>query len=215
MKNSRIIIVEDELAVRQGLTDWLSQEHEVSGFESAEAFLDALNDFEFEDGLPTCILLDFQMPGMTGVELQSNLKMMNVQCPIIFMSGNAQQSDVIDAWRGGAIDFLLKPFTGAQVDQLLEKLFAKAEQIASVQESVVQEKSLIQIPISQREAEVLALLGKGHRQAEVSEMLGITLRTVKMHRASLKNKLGFNTIVELTRYYDEHMPSIQFIAKGN
>lgn len=215
MKNSRVIIVEDELAVRQGLTDWLSQEHEVSGFESAEAFLDAINDFEFEDGLPTCILLDFQMPGMTGVELQANLTMMNVQCPIIFMSGNAQQSDVIDAWHGGAIDFLLKPFTGAQVDQLLDKLFTKAEQIAAAQSPITTEKSRIEIPISQREAEVLALLGKGHRQSEVSETLGITLRTVKMHRASLKNKLGLNTIVELTRYYDEHRPSIQYIAEGH
>ena len=71
------------------------------------------------------------------------------------------------------------------------------------------------IPISQREAEVLILLGQGHRQNEVSEKLGITLRTVKMHRASLKNKLNLNTLVELTRYCDEHLPSIDRIAKGN
>lgn len=215
MKNSRVIIVEDEVSVRQGLSDWLSQDHEVCPFESAEDFLESYNNFDFEDGLPTCILLDFQMPGMTGVELQENLKLMNMQYPIIFMSGNAQKSDVIDAWRGGAIDFILKPFTGAKVAEVLENLFQKAASIAASQPAVLQEKTLIQIPISRREAEVLLLLGHGHRQNEVAERLGITLRTVKMHRSSLKNKLDLNTLVELTRYCDEHSPSIKNITDGN
>ena len=127
------------------------------------------------------------------------------------MSGNAQQSDVIDAWRGGAIDFILKPFSGPQLDKILERLFAKAKVLSATMPLVAPEKGLIEIPISQREAEVLLLLGKGHRQNEVAELLGITLRTVKMHRASLKNKLNLNTLVELTRYCDEHMPSIQHI----
>ena len=78
MKNSLVIIVEDDAALRQGLTDWLSHDHEVSSFESAEDFLAALNDFEFEYGIPTCMLLDFQMPGMTGVALQSELKLLNL-----------------------------------------------------------------------------------------------------------------------------------------
>ena len=212
MKPSRVIIVEDEMAVRQGLNDWLSAEYAVSGFESAEAFLDAINSFEFEDGVPTCILLDFQMPGMNGVELQSNLQLMNIECPIIFMSGNAQQADIIDAWRGGAIDFLLKPFTGAQVSDALSTLFKKAEKIRSEKPEIEVSQTLIDIPISQREAEVLLLLGKGHRQGEVADMLNITLRTVKMHRASLKTKLNLNTLVELTRFCDEHHKSIEKIA---
>ena len=86
MSKARIIIVEDELSVREGLSNWLSEEYDVSGFDSAEAFLNAINDFEFEDDLPTCLLLDFQMPGMNGVELQANLKLMNIQCPIIFIN---------------------------------------------------------------------------------------------------------------------------------
>ncbi len=212
MKHSRVIIVEDEAAVRQGLNDWLSKEYAVSSFESAEAFLDAINTFEFEDGVPTCILLDFQMPGMNGVELQSNLQLMNIECPIIFMSGNAQQADIIDAWRGGATDFLLKPFTGAQVSDALSALFEKAEKIRSEKPKIEVAQTLIDIPISQREAEVLLLLGKGHRQGEAADMLNITLRTVKMHRASLKTKLNLNTLVELTRFCDEHYKSIEKIA---
>lgn len=214
MKSSRVIIVEDDTALREGLADWLIQEHEVSGYESAEAFLEAINDFEFEDSIPTCILLDFQMPGMTGIELQSNLKLMNIACPIIFMSGNAQQADIVDAWRGGAIDFLLKPFSGTQVSETLEALFKKAETLKLNIPAPAVESALIDLPITQREAEVFLLLGKGHRQIEVAEILSITLRTVKMHRANLKNKLALNTLIELTRYYDEHKASIEKVARS-
>lgn len=213
MNKSRVIIVEDDIALKQSLIDWLSSDYEVSNFESAELFLNALNDFEFEDGIPTCILLDFQMSGMTGVELQSTLKLMNIDYPIIFMSGNAQQADIVDAWRGGAIDFLLKPFSGAQVSHALTAIFNKSTKI-KLDKPQQDTGAAVDIPISQREAQVLLLLGTGHRQVEVAKRLDITLRTVKMHRANLKNKLGLNTLFELTRYCDQYAPSIEKIAKS-
>jgi len=214
MKNSLVIIVEDDAALRQGLTDWLSHDHEVASFVSAEDFLAALNDFEFEDGIPTCMLLDFQMPGMTGVALQSELKLLNLECPIIFMSGNAQQADIIEAWRGGAIDFLLKPFSGSDVSNVLNALFIKAAQLKleATEEPVT--NLPMDISMTHREAEVLLLLGKGHRQGEAAKMLNITLRTVKMHRANLKDKLGLNTLFELTRFCDAHQSAIEKIAKS-
>lgn len=215
MKNTRVLIVEDDASLRQSLTDWLSQDYEIHGYESAETFLEDVDDFEFEDGMPTCILLDFQMPGMNGVELQNTLKLMNVECPIIFMSGNALQSDIIDAWHGGAIDFLLKPFTGTQISEALKKIFAKQNQAKPSKASAINEKELIDIAISPREAEVLLMLGQGHRQTEVAQLLGISLRTIKMHRASLKNKLNLNTLVDLTRYCDQHTLSIQKIIDTN
>jgi FixJ family two-component response regulator len=213
MNKSRVIIVEDDIALKQSLTDWLSSEYDVSNFESAELFLNALNDFEFEDGIPTCILLDFQMSGMTGVELQSTLKLMNNDYPIIFMSGNTQQADIVDAWRGGAIDFLLKPFSGNQVSHALTAVFDESTKIKLDKPRQTPE-ALIDIPISQREAEVLLLLGTGNRQVEVARQLNITLRTVKMHRANLKNKLGLNTLFDLTRYCDQHIASIKKLAKS-
>jgi FixJ family two-component response regulator len=214
MKNSQVIIVEDDAALRQSLTEWLSQDHEVSSFASAEDFLAALNDFEFENGIPTCMLLDFQMPGMTGVALQSELKLQSIDCPIIFMSGNAQHSDIVDAWRGGAVDFLLKPFSGSEVSHALSALFSKSALLKS-EAQVVQAITIdIEIPITHREAQVLLLLGQGHRQGDVAKMLNITLRTIKMHRGNLKNKLGLNTLFELTRYCDAHRSSIEKIAKA-
>lgn len=215
MIKNRVIIVDDDPDVRDGLEVWLNQDYQVENFDSAESFLNAMNDFDFEDGIPTCILLDFQMPGMNGVELQQNLKQVNVEFPIIFMSGNAQQSDVIDAWHEGANDFILKPFTPGKISDSLEKLFSTVrplhENVASLKHDQIQ----IDLPITQREAQVLLLLGKGHGQQEVADILGLSLRTVKMYRTFLKNKLNLHTLMELGRYYDKYQTSIEKIAASN
>lgn len=212
MKNHRVIIVDDDIDIRDGLHSWLSQDYLVEAFDSSESFLNAINDFQFEDGLSTCILLDFQMPGMNGVELQQTLKQINVEFPIIFMSGNANQSDVIDAWHEGAVDFILKPFAPGKISASLEKLFATAQQIQANTKASERDQNQLSPPITQREAQVLLLLGKGHEQQDVAEILGLSLRTVKMYRAFLKNKLNLHTLMELGRYYDKHQLSIKKIA---
>ncbi len=215
MRSARIIVVDDAIDIREGMQDLLSDDYEVQTFDSAEAFLEALNDFEFEDGKPTCVLLDFQMEGMNGVELQRNLKLMNVEFPIVFMSGNALQADIVDAWRGGANDFLLKPFTAVEISDTLTKLFSQAEQ--SKKNSRVSDgetPALVDLPITKREAQVLLLLGQGKQQTEVAETLGISLRTIKTYRTFLKNKLNLNTLMELARYYDKYRISIEKIAQG-
>lgn len=213
MNESKVIVVDDEAIVRAGLENWLSRDYQVVCFDGASAFLDAFNEFEFEDGIPTCILLDFQMPGLNGVELQQALKAMNAEFPIIFMSGNAQQSDIIDAWRGGAVDFILKPFTPAQISEAIETQFKRGQQ-QRPNRLISDNKPSIQIPITKREAEVLLLLGNGSKQTEVATILGISVRTVKMYRTFLKNKLDLNTLAELVRFCSEHEESIKKIAKN-
>ena len=213
MRNSKVIIVDDEPIVRAGLENWLSRDYIVTSFDSAKSFLDAFNEFEFEDGMPTCVLLDFQMPEMNGLELQTIHKQMNAEFPIIFMSGNAQQADIIDAWHGGAVDFILKPFTTLQITDALEHQFSKLHSVnSSTPELSI--NSNIHIPITKREAEVLLLLGEGRLQVEVAKILGLSVRTVKMYRTFLKDKLGLNTLAELGRYYHEYKPSIEKVAKG-
>lgn len=214
MKNSRVIIIEDDVALRKSLSEWLANEYLVTEFESAEAFLEKLEQFDSASSLPACMLLDFQMTGMTGVQLQSKLMKMNIVIPIIFMSGNAQQADIIDAWHGGAVDFLLKPFTGSKVSETLRGMFDKLMTVKRTLLAADVVGCVVDLPITQREAEVLILLGKGHRQHEIAKMLNITLRTVKWHRAGIKNKLKLNTLVELTRYCDQHMLSIQKVARN-
>lgn len=212
MKNYRVIIVDDDFDLRDSLREWLSNEYIIQCFESAETFLQAIQDFEFEDGIPSCILLDYQMTGMSGIELQSALKEINFEFPIVFMSGNAQQSTIIEAWRGGAIDFVLKPFTAHQISDSLKKLFTQLEKLKTKSSSL--DSVSVDIPITPREAEVLLLLSQGHQQAEVAQLLGLSLRTIKMYRTFLKNKLNLNTLMELARFCDLHKESIKKIAES-
>lgn len=213
MKSQKIIIVDDEPIILNGLRELLTDDFEIVTFQSAEEFLSAFSSFEFEDGKPTCILLDFQMPGMNGVELQVCLKQINVEFPIIFMSGNAQQKDIISAWHQGARDFILKPFTPKEITDAIKNLF-NSIQFLNIVQLPRQAQEKIYIPITKREAEVLLLLGDGIQQYEIAEMLGISLRTVKMYRSNLKEKLCLNTLMELGRYCDQHKTLITKIA-GN
>lgn len=211
MKNARVIIVEDEQEVREGLQAWLSEDYLTQSFESAELFLEGINDFEFEDGVPTCMVLDFEMPGMNGVELQSTLKQINIEFPIIFMSGNAKQADIINAWHGGAVDFILKPFNTQKISDCLLKVFATEEQTKHSKKTNHAD-SFLNLTITQREAQVLLLLGKDYQQSDVANMLGLSLRTVKMYRTFLKNKLHLNTLMELARFCDKYHRYIKEIA---
>lgn len=205
-------MVEDDIALRLSLVDWLSKDYLVSSFDTSELFLKAIKDFQFDDEIPTILLLDFQMPGMNGVELQAQLRKMNLEYPILFMSGNAQQVDIIDAWHGGAVDFLLKPFAAQRLSEIIAVLFRNLNVIKPKFIPAGAIEVLDTMPISQREAEVLLLLGMGHRQHEIAIMLNVTLRTVKWHRASIKNKLGLNTLVEIARYCDQHHLLIKKVA---
>lgn len=209
----KVIIVDDEPIILAGLENWLNRDYKTLSYGCAETFLEAFNQFDFEDGLPTCILLDFQMPGLNGIELQTNLKTMNAEFPIIFMSGNANQTDIINAWRGGAVDFILKPFTPTQVTEALEKQFDVIKQ-KNIYQPKLASKLLINIPITKREAEVLLLLGNGHQQIEVARALDISIRTVKMYRSNLKEKLGLDTLADLAKYCNQYELSIEAIAKN-
>lgn len=213
MKKFRVIVVDDQKEIREGLKTWLSYDYEVVCFESAESVMEALNKYAFEDGIATCILLDLQMPNISGTELQRKLKLANVHYPIIFISGNANQADIIEAWNGGAVAFILKPFSASQISQSLKNLF---DSISEEELQIIGHPKSNQddpaIPLTPREAQVLLLLGKGHQQLEVAKILGISVSTVKMYRTFIKNKIYLNTQTELVRFFDKHADSIGSIA---
>jgi FixJ family two-component response regulator len=208
MKPNKVIIVDDEPIIRDSLSSWLSAEYEVQSYENGTDFLHALQSSDFNDGTSTCLLLDFQMPVINGVEVQDELRAINCEIPIIFISGNALQQDVIDAWKGGAVDFILKPFTATQISDALQKIFQS--QHSSPMEEV---RQLAKLPITQREAQVLYLLGQGHQQNEITQILGLSLRTIKMYRTFLKNKLNLNNLIEVSKFFEANKQAIADLAK--
>ncbi len=207
MKPNKVIIVDDEPIIRDSLSSWLSAEYEVQSYENGSDFLQALQSSDFEDGTPTCLLLDFQMPVINGVEVQNELRAISCEIPIIFISGNALQQDVIDAWKGGAVDFILKPFTAQQISEALQKLFQ------SNHHSSETDNRQTELPITQREAQILYLLGQGHQQNDIAQILGLSLRTIKMYRTFLKNKLNLNNLVEVSKFYEANKQAIADLAK--
>lgn len=194
----KIAIIDDDVDVRDGLFEWLSSDYQVECFVSAEEFLKSSPETRDYN----CLLLDLRMPGLSGAELQRELVDRNFSAPIIFMSGNAHQSDVISAWRSGAFDFILKPFSPNDMSEALKKVFSAVELKGINQKP-------ISLPITRREAQVLLLLGKGLQQQEIADELNLTLRTVKMYRAFLKNKLNLNTLVDIGKFCDRYRDIIE------
>ncbi len=212
MNNRKVHIIDDELVIRESISAWLSKKYQVSCYASAGEYLNALKKYNSEDQASTCILLDFQMPGMNGVELQNTLKLLKFNYAVIFMSGNAHQSDVIDAWHGGAIDFLLKPFGPTQINAALEKHFSRMAECILFSPNKDDSQTEINIPITKREAQVLLLIGGNCSQLQTAKTLGISVNTVKMYRSFLKDKLDLNTLADVIRYCDKYKKSIEKIA---
>ena len=213
MKPQKVIIIDDETIIRESLSDWFSPDYETSSFDSGETFLNAYNNNNLDDGRPTCVLLDFQLSGMNGVELLNALSAINKSFAIIFMSGNAQQVDIINAWHGGAVDFILKPFRADQISDVLAIQFERLKKIKNNIKPLNKSEADAVIPITKREAQVLLLLSKGHTQNEVAKNLCISLRTVKMYRTFIKNKLRLETLAEIVHFCDLHSEAISHIAK--
>jgi len=203
MIRKKIYIIDDDRDMREGLEAYLSATFDVRCFESGKHFLQTMKDI----AKPDCILLDLRMPDCDGFALQSALNKAGYLAPVVFMSGDADKADVISAWREGAVDFVLKPFSAAEIKSCIDKLL----QQQSPPRKTHGEEALTKtpLPITRREAEVLLLIGQGLRQHEVAEKLNISLRSVKMYRGFLKDKLNLNSVVEIARFYDQHKQAVE------
>ena len=166
---------------------------EVRTWESAEAFL-------AEDDLtrPGCLVLDIRMSGMSGLELQRLLEMRRSTLRIIFLSAHGDIGTAVHAMRHGALDFLEKP---VEPEVLLEKV---RKAVDDSMNDFAHEREIHQIEarllsLTGREREVLDLAIEGLQNKEIAEKLGISVTTVKTHRANVFAKLGVKTAVDMTK----------------
>jgi two-component system response regulator DctR len=185
-------IVDDEAVVRDALT-WLATSRAIAAraYESGAQFLQQIGDF---DAAGDCVLLDVRMPDMNGVAVFDQLLTRGLaqRMPVIFLTGHGDVPMAVDTLKRGAFDFFEKPFNDNQLMDRVQEALAnsrRASDTAAVHARLA--------TLSTREREVLDLILAGKMNKVVADQLGISMRTVEVHRAHIFDKMQVKTAVEL------------------
>jgi two-component system response regulator FixJ len=192
--NERVVyVVDDDAAVRRSLERLLdSAEYKAISYETPAAFL------QDAPKLPHgCILLDVHMPGMDGLEVQSRLRELGVPLPVIVMTGQGDVQTAVRAMRAGAVDFIEKPFDDEVFLTAIESALANNGTVDRSREAA--EAAQRVAALSRREREVLDALMAGRSNKVIAFDLGISVRTVEVHRARMMERLGANQLAEAIR----------------
>jgi two-component system response regulator FixJ len=189
-----VFVVDDDDAVRSSLRLLLkSAGLPAVGYASAREFLDA-----WQPEQAGCLILDVRMPGMSGLELQGELNQRGAIIPVIFISGHGDIPMAVEAIQHGAFDFLPKPFGDQDLlDRVQRALAADADNRKLLtQRELLRERFDTLTP---REREVLGLVTQGKANKVMAGDLGVSQRTVEIHRARVMEKMGANSLAQLVR----------------
>lgn len=186
-------IVDDDPAVRDSLRELVeSAGYRADLYASAEEFLERIPQG------PGCLLLDIRMPGMSGLELQDRLLIRGVTLPVLVVTGHGDVPTAVKALKLGAFDFVQKPFSDEHLLHLIHSAVETDRALRRRRASAddVQERLASLTP---REREVLNLVVSGHPNKQIAFQLGITQRTVEIHRAHVMEKMQADSLAELVR----------------
>jgi two-component system response regulator FixJ len=187
-------VVDDDPSVRRSVSFMLKTTgHVVETYESGDALLKAVG--HLNDG---CILLDIRMPGMDGLEVQDMLRKRGVSLPIVIMTGHGDISLAVRAMKAGAVDFIEKPFDSDVLLSALEEAFRRLSSKAATGERKKDAEVRLE-SLTPREREVLDGLAQGLPNKTIAYDLGISPRTVEIHRANLMTKLSVRSLSEALR----------------
>ena len=190
--------MDDDPSFRTAVTRLLrAAKYEVRGYESATEFLNS-----DPCSAPGCILLDLQMPGVSGLDLQESLARMEERLPVIFLTGHGDIPASVRAMKAGAVDFLTKPVRReALLTAVQNALGVDAKGRAA--RANLRELQNRYANLTLREREVLAHVVSGKLNKQIAFDLGTAGRTIKAHRASIMDKLGVQSVAELVRLAQE------------
>lgn len=190
-------IVDDEEVIRDSLT-WLARSRAIdtSAYASGAAFLAALDARKDFDSQGECLLLDVRMPDMSGAALFDTLVTRDLtdRLPVIFLTGHGDVPMAVDTLKRGAFDFFEKPFNDNKLMDRVEEALAASREAGAAAEVHARLATL-----SLREREVLDLILAGKMNKVIADELGISMRTVEVHRAHIFDKMNVKTAVELAR----------------
>jgi FixJ family two-component response regulator len=188
-----VYIVDDDDAVARSLKRVIESAGGcVQVFSTAEEFLDG---YQGEDG---CLLLDVLMPGMGGLELQDRLLEADIDLSIVFMSGHGDVAMASKTLRKGAVDFLPKPFRDDALLERIEEALARNHELRRERATRAEREERLS-RLTDREQEILSHLVRGKTVKEVAFGLGLSPKTVQVHRANILEKTKTRSLVELTR----------------
>jgi FixJ family two-component response regulator len=193
-RTAAVIVVDDDDAVRNSLRLLLkSVGLPTLTHTSAQEYLDA-----WDPAQPGCLVLDVRMPGMSGLELQEELNRRGAIVPVIFISGHGDIPMAVDAIQHGAFDFLQKPFRDQDLIDRVQRALAidHANRETLAQRDTVRQRYESLTP---REQEVIALVTQGKANKVMAGDLGVSQRTVEIHRARVMEKMGAQSLAQLVR----------------
>jgi FixJ family two-component response regulator len=189
-----VFLIDDDPSVRDSLTLLLSLKGmRTQPFATAESFIET-----YRPEWHGCVLTDLRMPGMTGLELQAALREREIEVPVVVLTAHGDVATARTALKNGAFDFLEKPIDDAMlVDVLRNALRVDREQRGAAAARAATNRRLERL--TQREREILAFISAGHQNREIAAKLGISARTVEVHKARIMEKLDCHSLAELLR----------------
>jgi FixJ family two-component response regulator len=194
MNESTVYVIDDDPSVRRALDRLLRSHHrQVSTYSSAQDFLSK----KLDPG-PACIVLDLKMPEMSGLDLQQLLAPGRDHLPIVFISGHGDISVSVRAMKAGAVDFLTKPFEASQVLGAIDTALERSRQACLSRETFERDRMIFE-SLSHRERQVCLRVAQGMLNKQIGGELGITEKTIKVHRGRVMQKLGAHCAADLVR----------------
>lgn len=193
---STVFIVDDDSSVRDALGLLLSlRGYRTAFFADAAAFLQS-----WSADLRGCLLLDIRMPGMDGLTLQKALREKGCNLPVVIITGHGDVDSAREAFRSQAVDFLEKPLNEEQLIDAIEEAFARNSKTDDRGRTAAAYARRY-ASLTPREREVMHLVVAGRHNREIAEVLGISVRTVEVHKARVMEKLEATSIADLVRQH--------------
>jgi FixJ family two-component response regulator len=192
-------VVDDDEAIRE-LWRWLMESNAIAvkTFASAAAFIEA-----YRRGDPGCLVLDVRLPGMSGPELQGYLKRAAIEIPIVFVSGHGDVPTAVNAIKGGAVDFIQKPFDYREAVSVVRRALERDAEGRDRRASQAQFAERL-ASLTEREREVMRFIAEGKPNKLIAERLDISIRTVEFHRANVMDKMGADSVAALVQLMTLH-----------
>ena len=195
--NAVVLVIDDDSSMREALDGLLrSVGLRVKVFGStAELMRSSLPN------VPSCLVLDIRLPGVSGLDFQIELAAAGIHIPIIFMTGHGDIPMSVQAMKAGSVDFLTKPFRHQEMIEAVSRALAGDKQRRSEQKTV-SELRLLYESLTVREREVIALVSSGMRNKRIAAELGVSEITVKVHRLHVMRKMKARSLADLVRIAD-------------